>query len=121
MSTSESEKSARRFVNDGAGHDLAGNRQALPAGLPDPEVLARIANEFFTALPAAPTVVPGTPYTTAAAPGAEASSVGTSLVEYSASPTASIPSDAQLRALPSTLSAADSYSQILGTCVAFFS
>jgi cysteine desulfurase / selenocysteine lyase len=113
MSTSESEKSARRFVNDGAGHDLAGNRQALPAGLPDPEVLARIANEFFTALPAAPTVVPGTPYTTAAAPGAEASSVGTSLVQYSASPTASIPSDAQLRALPSTLSAADSYSQIL--------
>ena len=113
MSTSENEKSARRFVNDGAGQDLAGNLQALPAGLPDPEVLARMANEFFTALPAARSVVPRTPYTAEAARGAEASSAGTNLLEYSASPTASIPSEAQLRALPSTLSAADSYSQIL--------
>jgi cysteine desulfurase/selenocysteine lyase len=113
MSTSENQKSARRLVNDGDGQDLAGNLQALPAGLPDPEVLARMANEFFTALPAAPAVVPGAPYTAEAARGAEASSVGTQRVEYSARPTALSPTEAQLRALPSSLSAADSYSQIL--------
>ena len=113
MSISENEKSARRLVNDGAGQDLTGKLQAPPAGLPDPEVLARLANEFFTALPAAHTVVPGTPYSTEAARGPQASSVGTDLVEYSASPTDSIPSEAQLRALPSTLSAADSYAQVL--------
>src|SRR6202451_2797214 len=113
MSISENEKSARRLVNDGAGQDLTGKLQEPPAGLPDPEVLARMANEFFTALPAAHTVVPGTPYSTEAARGPQASSVGTDLVEYSASPTDSIPSEAQLRALPSTLSAADSYAQVL--------
>src|ERR1700683_1237267 len=113
MSISENEKSARRLVNDGAGQDLTGNQQAPPAGLPDPEVLARLANEFFTALPAAHTVVPGTPYSTEAARGPQASSLGTDRVEYAASPTDSIPSEAQLRALPSTLSAADSYAQVL--------
>jgi cysteine desulfurase/selenocysteine lyase len=112
MSTSENEKSARRFVNDGAAPDVAGNLQSLPPGLPDPEVLARMANEFFTARPAAKAAVPGAPYTAEAARGAEASNVGKSLVEYSASPTASVPTEAQLRALPSTLAAADVYSQI---------
>src|SRR6202050_2218749 len=113
MSISENEKSARRLVNDGAGQDLTGKLQAPPAGLPDPEVLARLANEFFTALPAAHTVVPGTAYSTEAARGPQASSVGTDLVEDSASPTDSIPSERALRALPSTLSAADSYAQVL--------
>ncbi len=59
MSTSENEKSARRFVSDGIGPVLPGNLQPVPAGLPDPEVLARMANEFFTALPIAHTVIPG--------------------------------------------------------------
>jgi cysteine desulfurase / selenocysteine lyase len=113
MSTSENQKSARRSGNDGAGQDLAANLQALPAGLPDPEVLARMANEFFAALPAAHGVVPGAPYTAEAARGAEASSVATQRAEYSARPTALSSTEAQLRALPSTLSAADSYSQIL--------
>jgi cysteine desulfurase / selenocysteine lyase len=113
MSTSENQKSARRFGNAGAGPDLAGNLQALPTGLPDPEVLARMANEFFTALPAALAVVPGAPYTAETARGTDASSVGTQRVGYSARPTALSPTEAQLPALPSTLSASDSYSQIL--------
>jgi len=113
MSTSENEKSARRFVNDEPGPDWAGNLQALPAGLPDPGVLARMANEFFTALPAPHAGVPAAPYTAEAAPGAEASSLGTNRVEYSSRPTTSIPTAAQLRAAPSTLSAADPDSQIL--------
>jgi cysteine desulfurase/selenocysteine lyase len=113
MSTSENEKSARRFVNDEPGPDWAGNLQALPAGLFDPGVLARMANEFFTALPAPHAGVPAAPYTAEAAPGAEASSPGTNRVEYSSRPTTSIPTAAQLRAAPSTLSAADPDSQIL--------
>ena len=112
MSTSENEKSGRGFVNNGVEPDLPGNLQPLPAGLPDPEVLARMANEFFTALPDAYTAAPAVPYAAEAARAADASSAGTNLVEPSASSTASVPTEAQLRALPSTLSATDAYSQI---------
>lgn len=109
MSTSENEKSAWRFVNDGSGPVSPGNLQPLPVGLPDPDVLARMANEFFTALPVAHTVVPAVPYATRVA---DASSVGTNFTEPSTNPTTSLPIEAQLRALPSTLSAGDAYSQI---------
>jgi cysteine desulfurase/selenocysteine lyase len=112
MSTSENEKSALRFVNGGIGSGLQGNLQAVPAGLPDPEVLARMANEFFAALPVSQTVVPVVPYATEGARAAEASSAGVNVVEPSAMPTASVPFEAQLRALPSVLSAGDAYSQI---------
>src|SRR5271155_372109 len=112
MSTSENEKSARRFVNDGIGLGLPGNLQPLPAGIPDPEVLARMANEFFTALPVAPTAVPAVPYSAEATRVAEASKAGINLAEPATSPTASLPSEAQLRARPSALSAGDAYSQI---------
>jgi cysteine desulfurase/selenocysteine lyase len=112
MSTSENEKSAWRFVNDGAGVGLPGNWQAVPAGLPDPEVLARMANEFFTALPAAHSAVPDVPYAAEAARVAEASSASVNFVESSASPTPSLPTEAQLRAPASSPSVADAYSQI---------
>jgi cysteine desulfurase / selenocysteine lyase len=111
MSTSENEKSARRFVSDGIGPVLPGNLQPVPAGLPDPEVLARMANEFFTALPIAHTVIPGAPYPADAARESQASSAGVKLAESSAGPTTSLPTEAQLRALPSTRSAADAHSQ----------
>jgi len=112
MSTSENGKSARRFVSGGIGPVLPGNLQPVPAGLPDPEVLARMANEFFTALPVAHTVLPGAPYAADAARESQASSAGVKLADSSASPTASLPTEEHLRALPSTLSAADAYSQI---------
>jgi cysteine desulfurase / selenocysteine lyase len=112
MSTSENEKDARRFVNDGIGTGLPGNLEPLPAGLPDPEVLARMANEFFTALPVAHRIVPAVPYAAEAARVADTSRAGTNLVGSSANPTTSLPAEAQLRALPSTLSAGDAYSQI---------
>jgi cysteine desulfurase/selenocysteine lyase len=115
MSTSENEKSAWRFVNDGAGPVLPGNLQSLPAGVPDPEVLARMANEFFTALPAAQTVVPAAPYPAGAARGPQASIAAVSLADSSADPTASRPTEAQLRALPSSLGVADAYSRIPAT------
>jgi cysteine desulfurase / selenocysteine lyase len=112
MSTSENEKSARRFMNDGIGSDLPDNLQSRPAGLPDPDVLARMANEFFTALPVAHTVASGAPYSAEAARESQTSTAGVKLAESSASPTASLPTEVRLRALPSTLSAADAYSQI---------
>jgi cysteine desulfurase/selenocysteine lyase len=112
MSTSENEKSARRFASDGIGPVLPGNLQPVPAGLPDPEVLARMANEFFTALPVAHTVIPGASFAADAARESQASSAGVKLAESSASPTTSLSAEEQLRALPSTLSAADVYSQI---------
>jgi cysteine desulfurase/selenocysteine lyase len=55
----------------------------LPDGLPDPEVLARMANEFFTALPGATSAVQG-----ASGGGA---------------PPAVMPTEASLRALPASL------------------
>jgi cysteine desulfurase/selenocysteine lyase len=112
MSTSENEKSAWRFVNDATGPVSPGNLQSLPAGVPDPEVLARMANEFFTALPVGQSVVPAAPYTADAAREPQASIAGVSLVDSSAVPTGSLPSEAQLRALPASLTAPDAYSQI---------
>jgi len=112
MSTSENEKGAWRFVNDGTGPGLPGNLQPVPAGLPDPDVLARMANEFFTALPVAHSLVPGAPYAAEAARQSQSPSAGINLVDSSADPMASLPTEAQLRSLPATLSAADDYSQI---------
>jgi cysteine desulfurase / selenocysteine lyase len=112
MSTSENEKGARRFVNDGIGPGSRGNLQPVPAGLPDPEVLARMANEFFTAIPVVHTEAADVPFAAEARSRSDASSAGTNLVESSANPTTSLPTEAQLRALPSALSAGDTYSQI---------
>jgi cysteine desulfurase / selenocysteine lyase len=112
MSTSENEKSARQFAANESQPLMPGNLPSVPAGLPDPEVLARMANEFFTGLPVAHTVIPGAPYAADAARESQASSAGVKLAESSANPTASLPTEEQLRALPSTLSAADAYSQI---------
>jgi cysteine desulfurase/selenocysteine lyase len=57
MSTSESGKNAPHSfaAHFGTASDfrtiLPGDTQVIPAGLPDPAVLAQMANEFFTALP----------------------------------------------------------------------
>src|SRR5258707_952297 len=57
MSTSESGKNAPHTSAGDFGTTgdfrtiLPGETQVIPAGLPDPAVLAQMANEFFTALP----------------------------------------------------------------------
>src|SRR6266849_208419 len=104
MSTSESEKSPRRITGDEFRTVLPGERAAVPAGLPDPEVLARMANEFFTALPAADAALSEAPYVAAATRTMEASSAATNSPGFSSVPATSLPTEAQLRALPSTLS-----------------
>src|SRR5690348_11165756 len=51
MSTSESRKAPPISPSTNLPAALPGNAPALLAGLPDPEALARMAREFFTALP----------------------------------------------------------------------
>src|ERR1700730_1783917 len=78
--------------------------QPVPAGLPEPDVLARMANEFFTALPE---LVPLAESVLADAqrgvsvPGAAAPLAGVP-ANPAFVPTATIPSETQLRALPAT-------------------
>jgi cysteine desulfurase / selenocysteine lyase len=93
MSISEPEKGSPHLSVPG---------QTVPAGLPEPDVLARMANEFFTALPdfipVAESVLNeaqrGTSVPSAHLAGVP---VNTAFV-----PTADIPSHTQLRALPTT-------------------
>src|SRR5215471_4553844 len=51
MSTSESGKNAPHTPGADFRTILPSEAQAVPAGFPEPAVLARMANEFFTALP----------------------------------------------------------------------
>jgi cysteine desulfurase/selenocysteine lyase len=99
MSTSEPEKSSafpqRADLRTAPSLGSAG----LPSGVPDPEILARMANQFFTALP----------FTNAAVPTALPAGMVEPVANYSGltpSPTATVPSDEQLRSLPPTLSSA---------------
>ena len=50
---------------------MPSDRPAVPAGLPDPQVLARMANEFFTALPSTDAPIAESPYLAAGTRGAE--------------------------------------------------
>jgi cysteine desulfurase / selenocysteine lyase len=77
----------------------------FPAGVPDPAVLARLANEFFTALPEfAPlsSVVSDASSQPPLAPAAVETRVGPQGLAGNTSPTA-YPTEAELRALPATL------------------
>jgi cysteine desulfurase / selenocysteine lyase len=76
----------------------------LPSGVPDPEILARMANEFFTALPltdAVPGALPaGTTEPTA------------NYVSLASVPTSALLTEEQLRRLPATLSSTSVSPQI---------
>ena len=107
MSTSESGKSAPQSLAAG---------QTVPAGLPEPDVLARMANEFFTALPefipvaesALAEVRRSANFESAAQPGPLA---GVPVNSTSVS-TAGLPSETELRALPTTSALPPAHSQI---------
>jgi cysteine desulfurase / selenocysteine lyase len=134
MSTSESGKNAPHSSAGDLGNVsdfrtiLPGESQFVPAGLPDPAVLARMANEFFTALPLSENsvadaqkfaTVPGAPEAMGAArnptafvslprgvslPGA-ASLPSTSLPSTTL-PIATLPAESSFRGLPGASSAA---------------
>jgi len=129
MSTSESGKTAPNSPTSDSRtiHDfrtiLPGETQLVPAGLPDPAILARMANEFFTALPLTVTVgsdaqrtaaVPGVPEALGAArnPKAFVSLPGAGSLPSTSLPVASLPTEAGLRALPGALSGYAAQSQV---------
>jgi cysteine desulfurase/selenocysteine lyase len=105
MSTSEPEKDFS-FPH---GVDLrtasALGSPALPAGVPDPEILTRLANEFFTALPLTEAAVPAT--LPAGTVGQPTNSVGLPSL-----PATTLPTEEQLRSLPATISSSSASPQI---------
>jgi cysteine desulfurase/selenocysteine lyase len=129
MSTSESGKNAPHSPTSDLQTasdfwtSLPGDAQFIPAGLPDPAVLARMANEFFTALPLSETAVadtqrtaavPGAPEALGAAnnPAAFVALPGAASIPSTSLSVASLPTEAGLRALPATLSGSAAQSQI---------
>jgi cysteine desulfurase / selenocysteine lyase len=97
MTISEPEKDALRG-------SLAG--QTIPAGLPDPDVLARMANEFFTALPefvpVAESVLADAQRGVNVPSAARAAPLAGGPASPALVPSTVLPSETQLRALPST-------------------
>ena len=93
--------------HDQLANALGGSSVPAGAGLPEPQVLARMANEFFTALPdllpMAEGVLAGA-QSGASIPGIPASSLQI--------PAARIPSETELRALPTTSSLPPAQPQI---------
>jgi cysteine desulfurase/selenocysteine lyase len=71
MTTSEPQKGAPLKRDSDFSTSLPGTEFAIPAGLPDTETIARMANEFFTALPLSEGALP---ISTDSIPGASASS-----------------------------------------------
>ncbi len=71
MTTSEPQKGAPLKRDSDFSTSLPGTEFAIPAGLPDTETLARMANEFFTALPLSEGALP---LSTDSIPGASATS-----------------------------------------------
>jgi cysteine desulfurase / selenocysteine lyase len=129
MSTSESGKNAPHSPTSDLQTasdfrtSLPGDAQFVPAELPDPAVLARMANEFFTALPLSETAVadaqrsatvPGAPEALGAArnPAAFVALPGAPSLPSTSLPVASLPTEAGLRAFPATHSGSTGQSQI---------
>jgi cysteine desulfurase/selenocysteine lyase len=113
--TSDSGKDAARFPRVAFETVLPGGNVSVPAGLPDPGVLARMANEFFKSLPESS--VPeqnaaGAPALNATLPGA-ADALG-SAATVTSLPLNAIPSEAQLRALPESLAPGGAPSLVAG-------
>jgi cysteine desulfurase / selenocysteine lyase len=96
MSTSESEKGSPVSRSTELVSAIPGATSTLPAGLPDPQTLARMANEFFTAVPFSENAGQALP--SAFASESLAGQSGVSSVSSEA-----VASEGQLRALPATL------------------
>jgi cysteine desulfurase/selenocysteine lyase len=107
MSTNDSAKDAARFSGGAFETVLPGEKLSVPAGVPDPGVLARMANEFFTALPEFSQVekkAAAFPQASDAVPGAsEALNALGNTATLTSPPATGFPSEAELRALPASL------------------
>jgi len=118
MSTSDSGKNAPRFPGGAFETVLPGESFGVPADVPDPGVLARMANEFFTALPEfsqGGQSAPAAPQLNAAVPGAAgALHASANPAALTSLPTTGIPSEAELLAVPASLAPAAPPSLVAG-------
>ena len=107
MSTSDSEKPAPRLPGGAFETILPTENLSFPTGAPDPSVLARMANEFFTGLPELSqlekSAVAALPLSTALPGATEPLKVLGNAATLTSLPTTAIPSEAELRALPASL------------------
>jgi cysteine desulfurase / selenocysteine lyase len=106
MTTNDSGKEAARFPAGAFETVLPGEKLSMPAGVPDPGILARMANEFFTAsreLPATGQSVPTAPPLADAIPGATESLKAFGDPATLSSQPLPILSEAELRTLPASL------------------
>lgn len=92
MSTSESKSGPSGSKEQGTPVNIWEGVSAVPAGLPDPAVLARMATEFFTAVPGF------------SPPSGTVPNIGSlSSVTHGQPPMADFPGEAELSALPASL------------------
>jgi cysteine desulfurase/selenocysteine lyase len=108
MTTSDPEKFAPQSSLDGLRGTIPTAANAVPSGLPEPDVLARMASEFFTALPDFLPLAENALAESqrgASLPGtAQVASIPAAPANFTSLPVAGIPSETQLRALPTTSS-----------------
>ena len=118
MSTSNSGKDAPRLSSGAFETVLPGEKFSVPAGVPDPGVLARMANEFFTSLPE----LSQTEKSAAAFPqasdalsgAAEALNASGNPATLTSLPTPAIPTEAELPTLAASLAPAAAPSLVSG-------
>jgi cysteine desulfurase / selenocysteine lyase len=108
MTTNDAGKGAPRFPGGAFETVLPSEKLSVPAGVPDPSVLTRMANEFFKSLPESALGDQGAaiaPLLGTALPGATEAANAAANTETVGSPQAhAIPSEGELRALPTSLS-----------------
>jgi cysteine desulfurase / selenocysteine lyase len=104
MTTSDSGKDAARPATGAFETVLPGQKPSIPAGVLDPGVLVRMANEFFTALPVEGQGLPTAPPLAVAIPSAAESVNALGDPATFTSQPLPITSEAALRALPASLS-----------------
>src|SRR5271163_1286559 len=105
MTPSEWDLDPRQLASDSVWKEVRIPGDDFPAGVPDPAVLARLANEFFTAVPEFVPVGSAVPEASSQAPPVPAAAHGRPAsqgVSGNTSPTA-YPTEAELRALPGIL------------------
>ena len=106
MSTSESDKNPSFLQGVDLRTASAVGSEGFLSGLPDPDILARMANEFFTSLPLADAAVP------VALPAGPTEPVANHAGLASMPTAATLPTEERFRALPATLSSASASPQI---------
>jgi hypothetical protein len=105
MSPSEPKPGPPAPANSSSWQEVWVTGKEFPAGVPDPAILARMATEFFTALPEFSqwsAVVPAAQPTPPAIP-ASTESQASPLGLAGIAPSSAFPTEAELRALPESL------------------